>query len=330
MRFLVTGGAGFIGSHLVERLVADNHDVTVVDDFSTGRRENISAFTDRIRLIAGSITDAAVCRTAMEGCEIVLHQAALGSVPRSVVDPVRTNDVNVNGTLNLLVAAKDAGIKRFVYAGSSSAYGDTPKIPKRETMLARPRSPYAASKLAGEHYCAAFFVTYGLETVVLRYFNVFGARQDPTSRYAAVIPLFITAARRNARPTIYGDGEQTRDFTYVSNVIDANLLACVAPSTTAGGVYNVGGGTQTSLNDLWRQIRALTGAGVDPIYAPGRAGDVRQSQASLERSRSLLGFIPSVPFAEGLRRTIESFSAAYANHSIESQDLAGAADADLP
>ena len=309
MRFLVTGGAGFIGSHLVERLLAEGHDVTVLDDFSTGRRENLAPFLDRIRLVEGSITDPADCRRAVDRAEFVLHEAALGSVPRSVIDPITTNDVNANGTLNLLLASKEAGVKRFVYAGSSSAYGDTTELPKHEGMSPRPRSPYAVAKLTGEQYCAAFFTTYGLETVTLRYFNVFGARQDPTSQYAAVIPKFITAALCHQRPTIYGDGEQTRDFTYISNVVDANLRACVAPSKVAGQVFNVGAGAQTTLNQLWREIRRLTSANVDPIYEPTRAGDVRDSLASLERTRSILGFTPSVPFAEGLALTIKAYEA---------------------
>ena len=196
-----------------------------------------------------------------------------------------------------------------MYAGSSSAYGDTPELPKYEQMLPRPRSPYAVSKLTAEHYCAAFYRTYGLETVTLRYFNVFGARQDPTSQYAAVIPLFITAALRNTRPTIFGDGEQTRDFTYIDNVVDANLRASTAPSEAAGGVFNVGAGARTSLNDLWRQIRSLTGASVDPLYAPARVGDVRDSLASLDRSRAVLGYNPAVTLAEGLRHTVESYGA---------------------
>jgi nucleoside-diphosphate-sugar epimerase len=309
MRFLVTGGAGFIGSHLVERLLAEKHDVTVVDDFSTGRRENLKPFLDRIRLIEGSITDAEICRRAVDGAEFVLHEAALGSVPRSVLDPITTNDVNANGTLNLLLASKEAGVKRFVYAGSSSAYGDTKELPKHEGMSPRPRSPYAVAKLAGEQYCAAFFTTYGLETVTLRYFNVFGARQDPTSQYAAVIPKFITAALCKQRPTIYGDGEQTRDFTYISNVVDANLRACVAPASVAGQAFNVGAGAQTTLNQLWREIKRLTRATVDPIYESARAGDVRDSLASLERARSVLGWTPSVPFADGLALTVKSYEA---------------------
>src|SRR6266513_2125072 len=255
MRFLVTGGAGFIGSHLVERLLVDHHDVTVLDDFSTGRRENLAPFLDRIRLVEGTITEPATCRRAAEHAEFVLHEAALGSVPRSVIDPVTTNDVNGNGTLNLLLAAKEADVKRFVYAGSSSAYGDSKELPKHEEMLPRPLSPYAVAKLTGEQYCSAFFATYGLETVTLRYFNVFGARKDPASQYAAVIPKFITAALCNQRPTIFGDGEQTRDFTYISNVVDANLRACFASSSVAGQVFNVGAGAQTSLNQLWREIK---------------------------------------------------------------------------
>jgi nucleoside-diphosphate-sugar epimerase len=307
MRYLVTGGAGFIGSHLVERLLADKHEVTVLDDFSTGRRENIQPFLEAIHLIQGSVTDLDTCWRALDGADFVLHQAALGSVPRSVIGPATTHNVNATGTLNLLIASKDAGVKRFVYAASSSAYGDTQELPKHEEMLPRPRSPYAVAKLAGEQYCSAFFATYGLETVALRYFNVFGARQDPTSQYAAVIPKFITAALRNEPPTIYGDGEQTRDFTYISNVVEANLRACVAPSAVAGRLFNIGAGAQTSLNTLWREIRRFTGASAEPIYEPARAGDVRDSLASLDRARSILGFRPTVPFIEGLRLTVDSF-----------------------
>jgi nucleoside-diphosphate-sugar epimerase len=307
MRFLVTGGAGFIGSHLVERLLSEGNEVTVLDDFSTGRRENLAPFLDRIRVVEGSVTDPADCRRAVDRAEFVLHEAALGSVPRSVVDPITTNDVNANGTLNLLLASKEAGVKRFVYAGSSSAYGDSTELPKHEGMLPRPRSPYAVSKLTGEQYCAAFFATYGLETVTLRYFNVFGARQDPASQYAAVVPKFITAALCGQRPTIYGDGEQTRDFTYISNVVDANLQACVAPASVAGQVFNVGAGAQTSLNQLWREIKRLTRAAVDPVYESPRAGDVRDSLASLDRARSILGFTPKVAFAAGLALTIKSY-----------------------
>jgi len=309
MRFLVTGGAGFIGSHLVERLLAEGHDVVVLDDFSTGRRENLTPFLNRIRLIEGSIIDVEVCRRAVGGVDFVLHEAALGSVPRSVIDPVGTNDVNGNGTLNLLLASKEGGVKRFVYAGSSSAYGNTKELPKHEEMPPRPLSPYAVAKLMGEQYCSAFFATYGLETVTLRYFNVFGARQDPASQYAAVIPKFITAALCNQPPTIYGDGEQTRDFTYIANAVEANLRACFAPSAVAGQVFNVGAGAQTSLNQLWREIKRLTHAKVDPVYEPARAGDVRDSLASLERARTILGFTPKVAFAEGLALTIESYRA---------------------
>jgi UDP-N-acetylglucosamine 4-epimerase len=309
MRFLVTGGAGFIGSHLVERLLGENHDVTVLDDFSTGRRENLAPYLSRVHLIEGNITDIAICRRAADRADFVLHEAALGSVPRSVGDPVATHAANATGTLNLLIAAKDHRVKRFVYAGSSSAYGDTRELPKHEGMVPRPRSSYAVAKLAGEHYCNAFFHTYGLETVTLRYFNVFGPRQDPTSQYAAVMPKFITAALRDERPTIYGDGEQTRDFTYVSDVVDANLRACIAPPAVAGNVFNIGAGAQTSLNLLWRMIRELTGSTADPIYLPARAGDVRDSQASLERTASILGFKPSVALFEGLRLTVGSFAA---------------------
>jgi nucleoside-diphosphate-sugar epimerase len=309
MRFLVTGAAGFIGSHLVERLLCDGHTVVALDDFSTGRRENLAPFIDRVELIEASITDLDACQRAARNADFVLHQAALGSVPRSVVDPAGTHDVNATGTLNMLIAAREAGVRRFVYAGSSSAYGDTPELPKREDMLARPRSPYAVAKLAGEQYLAAFHTTYGLETITLRYFNVFGPRQDPSSQYAAVIPKFITAALHNEAPTIFGDGEQTRDFTYVTNVVDANLRACEAPSNAAGQVFNIGGGRQMSLNELWRRIRELTGATIDAIFEPARAGDVRDSLASLERTTSLLRLTPSVTVDAGLERTVESFRA---------------------
>jgi nucleoside-diphosphate-sugar epimerase len=311
MHYLVTGGAGFIGSHLVRRLLADRQVVTVLDDFSTGRRENLSDCARDITLIEGSVTDPATCARAVAGVDFVLHQAALGSVPRSIADPVTTHTVNTTGTLNLLVAARQAGVKRFVFAGSSSAYGNTTELPKHEDMVPRPLSPYAVSKLAGEYYAKAFHAAYGLETVTLRYFNVFGPRQDPNSQYAAVIPLLITAAMGNRPPTIFGDGEQTRDFTYVANVVDANLRACVAPAEkVAGRVFNVGTGTRSSLNLLWSQIRELTGSSSAAQYAPSRVGDVRDSLASLEKAREGLGYSPAVSFAEGLAATVQAFQQA--------------------
>ncbi|MGH7720071.1 MAG: SDR family oxidoreductase [Gemmatimonadaceae bacterium] len=308
MHFLVTGGAGFIGSHLVEHLVATGHRVTVLDNFLTGRRENLAPVSGSITLVEGSITDPDACRRAMGGVEFVLHQAALPSVPRSVRDPLATHEANATGTLNVLGAAKAAGVKRVVYAASSSAYGNTVELPKRESMPARPLSPYAASKLAGEVYASVFHATYGLETIALRYFNVFGPRQDPASQYAAAVPRFIVAALANDPPTIYGDGEQTRDFTYIANVVRANMLACEAPPAACGRVFNVGCGQRVTVNEIWSRIRDLTGSTVDARYEPGRAGDVRDSLASLDEIRQYLGYEPIIDLDEGLRRTVESLS----------------------
>jgi nucleoside-diphosphate-sugar epimerase len=310
MRYLVTGGAGFIGSHLVERLLTDGHQVVVLDDFSTGRRENLEPFAKDIRLIEGTVTDSGTCAKAVDGVDFVLHQAALGSVPRSLADPARTHDVNATGTLRLLDAARRMTVRRFVYAGSSSAYGNTAELPKHEGMTCRPLSPYAVAKLCGEQYLAAFYASYGFETVTLRYFNVFGPRQEPTSQYAAAIPKFVTAALDDESPTIFGDGEQTRDFTYVSNVVDANLLACEAPTQlVAGQVFNIGAGGRTSINELWKRIASLTGTKSRPTYGPERKGDVRDSLASLERSSAALTYVPRVSVAEGLAKTVDSFVA---------------------
>jgi nucleoside-diphosphate-sugar epimerase len=301
MRYVITGGAGFVGSHIVEQLVCRGEEVVVLDDFSTGRHENIAPWLDRIELVEGSITDPAVCARAIRGADFVLHQAALPSVPRSVRDPEASNTVNVTGTLQVLLAARDAGVKRVVYAASSSAYGNTPELPKHEEMPARPLSPYAAAKLAGEQYCRAFHASYGLPTVALRYFNVFGPRQDPTSQYAAVVPKFFAAARAGEPPTIYGDGEQTRDFTYVANVVRANLLACEAPEAALGEVFNIGCGERISVNELWRRISALVGATVEPRHEPARPGDVRDSLASISRARELLGYEPVTTVEQGLQ-----------------------------
>ena len=310
MRFLVTGGAGFIGSHLVEQLVAGGHDVVVLDDFSTGRRENLAAVADRIRLIEGSITDAAVCRRAMADVDCVLHQAAVTSVQGSVAEPTATHQVNATGTLSVLVAARDARVRRVVYAGSTSAYGNPATLPNSEDHVTRPLSPYAASKLAGEQYCSAFHATYGLETVVLRYFNVFGPRQDPHSQYAAVVPQFIAAALEAEPPTIYGDGNQTRDFVYVANVVHANILAARAPAArVAGQVFNVGCAQSVSINDLWDRIQTLTGAPVLPRHVEGRSGEVRNSLASIDKARELVGYEPVVDFDEGLRQTVAHYRA---------------------
>ena len=305
-RYLVTGGAGFIGSNIVEVLVEEGASVRVLDNFSTGRRENLAEFLGAIELIEGSITNPATCASVCEGIDLVLHQAALASVPRSVADPAASHEACATGTLNMLVAARDAGVKRFVYAGSSSAYGDTPTLPKVESMPTLPRSPYAVAKLVGEQYCRVFSLIFGLETVVLRYFNIFGPRQDPASQYSAVIPLFITKALTGESPTIDGDGEQTRDFTYVQNAVRANLLACTADAgDVSGEVFNLGCGERISVNRLWEAIQEATGATVEPVNGPARAGDVRDSLASLDKIQTRMGYESTVSLAEGLRRTVE-------------------------
>jgi nucleoside-diphosphate-sugar epimerase len=311
MRFLVTGGAGFIGSNLAEALLAAGHRVRVLDNFLTGKRENLAGLAQRygesFDLREGDIRDPAGTRKAMEGIDYVLHQGALPSVPRSVADPVLSNEINVAGTVNVLVAARDAGVRRVVFAASSSAYGDTPVLPKRESMNPNPKSPYAAQKLAGEHYMRIFHEVYGLETVSLRYFNVFGPRQDPKSMYAAVIPRFITCALRGEPPTVYGDGRQTRDFTYIDNVVQANLAACSAPKGACGGVFNVACGERVSLLDILEIVYALAGKRSDPVFEPSRPGDVRDSLADISRARDVLGYDPKVPFRDGLRKTLEWF-----------------------
>jgi UDP-glucose 4-epimerase len=308
-RALVTGGAGFIGGHLCERLLALGWRVRVLDDFSSGRDENLRAIADEVELIRGDLRDAETVAKAVAGVEVVFHQAAVPSVPRSVAEPVRTNSVNVDGTLLVLDSARRAGVRRVVYAASSSAYGDTPTLPKIETMPARPRSPYALQKYAGEVYCQLFTELYGLETVALRYFNVYGPRQDPKSEYAAVIPRFITACLSGVAPRVHGDGEQTRDFTCVVDAVRANLLAADAPRAV-GSVCNVAAGARTSLNQLVAEIRRQTGARVEPIHDPPRTGDVRDSLASLERSRELLGYEPTIGLEDGLRLTISHFEKA--------------------
>ena len=303
-RCLITGGAGFIGSNLVDRLLATGDTVRVLDDFSTGRRENLAEAGARVEVMEGSITDADVCAGAAEGMDYVFHQAALPSVERSVLEPLATHDVDATGTLNVLVAARDAGVRRLVYAGSSSAYGDTPELPKHEEMPANPRSPYAAAKLTGELYCRVFADVYDIETVVLRYFNIFGPRQDPSSQYSAVIPLFISKALDGHGPRIHGDGEQTRDFTYIDNAVDANVLAATADGDgVSGEVFNVGCGERTSINTVWSEIRAAVGCPAEAVHGPPRAGDVRDSLASLSKIRERLGYEPTVSLADGLERT---------------------------
>ncbi len=305
MRYLVTGGAGFIGSHLVDRLVADGHEVVVLDDLSAGRREYLAAVRHRIRFIRGTVLSPEACRRAVEGCHYVLHHAAITSVPLSTSDPVTAHAVNTTGTLNILHAAHRANVRRVVFAGSTSAYGDSTDLPNHEEQIPRPLSPYAASKLAGEAYARVFYHTYGLETVTLRYFNIFGPRQDPGSQYGAVIPRFIAAALAGDAPVIFGDGEQTRDFTFVENVVHANLLACHAPSgRVAGGVFNIGSGKALSVRELWTRICAAAGIELRPTHAAPRAGDVRDSLACIDRAREVLGYAPLVDFDEGLARAV--------------------------
>lgn len=307
-RYLVTGGAGFIGSNIVEKLLTRGDSVRVFDNLSTGKRENLAPFLNDIEFIEGDLRDEAAVRTATAGCDYVLHQGALGSVPRSIADPVTTNEVNIRGTLNALMAARDAGVKRFVAASSSSVYGNTPTLPKVESMTMLPRSPYAVSKLATEKYCQAFHAVYGLETIALRYFNIFGPKQDPASQYAAVIPLFITKAMRGEAPVVHGDGLQSRDFTFVENAVSANLLACDAPSSNvAGEFFNVACGARYSLIDILNGIGEALGKTVTPVHEPARAGDVRDSLADISKIQNAMGYKVLVPMQEGLRRTMDYY-----------------------
>ena len=307
-RYLVTGGAGFIGSNIAHRLAADGVPIRVLDNFATGQRENLLGLGGRFQLIEADIADLDAIRPAFDGVDYVLHQAALPSVPRSVKDPAATTQANVTGTLNVLIAARDAGAKRVVVASSSSVYGKEPRLPKVEDMRPQPISPYAASKLATEAYAGAFYEVYGLETVCLRYFNVFGPRQDPTSQYAAVIPLFIKAMLKSERPTIFGDGEQSRDFTYVDNVVEANLLAAEAPNA-AGRVLNIACGSRTTLNELVGTLNRILGTNIEPIYTDPRPGDVKHSLADISAAREVLRYEPQVDFETGLAKTVEWFGA---------------------
>lgn len=311
MNYLVTGGAGFIGSNLASALLAQGHRVRVLDNFLTGKKENLAGLAERygdaFELVEGDLRDLEVTRRATGGVEYVLHQGALPSVPRSVADPVLSNEINVGGTVNLLIAARDAGVRRVIFAASSSAYGDTPELPKRESMTPNPKSPYAAQKLAGEHYMRIFYEVYGVETVSLRYFNVFGPKQDPASTYAAVIPRFITAVLMGTSPTVYGDGLQTRDFTYIDNVVRVNLLACKASKEACGRVFNIACGERVSLLEILEIIYGLAGRRVPPRFEPPRPGDVRDSLADISLARDLLGYEPMVPFPEGLSRTFDCF-----------------------
>ncbi len=302
--YLVTGAAGFIGSNIVEELVRRGERVRALDNLSTGRLSNIEPFLDRIDFTQGDVADSDALSALLAGVDYVLHQAALPSVPRSVADPLASHEANATGTLKLLLAARDAGVKKVVYASSSSVYGDSQELPKREDMPTRPLSPYAVNKLAGEEYCKVFARVYGLPTVALRYFNVFGPRQDPHSQYAAVIPAFISAMLEGKRPTIYGDGTQSRDFTYVSNVVHANLLACESEAA-CGLAMNVACGERYSLLDLVARINELLGTSIEPQFEPERKGDVKHSLASIDLARRNLGYTTQVNFAEGLAKTVE-------------------------
>jgi UDP-N-acetylglucosamine 4-epimerase len=306
-RVLVTGAAGFIGSNLVEALLAAGARVSGLDNFSTGRRENIAVFQGNpsFSLMEGDVREIKTCLDACRGADYVLHQAAFGSVPRSIRDPAATTRVNVDGTLNMLLAARDCGVKRFVYASSSSVYGDDPRLPKKEGNEGRLLSPYAVTKHVNELHGRLFFELYGLETVGLRYFNVFGRRQDPDSAYAAVIPLFVRKLLRGERPQIHGDGRQSRDFTYIDNVVQANLRACIAPREACGKAYNVAFGGRVYLIDLYEKLCALLGSPIEPEFIPDRPGDIKHSLADISNARAMLGYDPQVSFEEGIERTIE-------------------------
>jgi UDP-N-acetylglucosamine 4-epimerase len=302
--YAVTGGGGFIGSHIVEELLRKGETVKIIDNFSTGKRENVEPFKGRAEIIEADIAESGNLIEYLKGADYVIHQAAIPSVPKSMIDPVKSHNANVNGTLQLLVACRDAGVKRVVYASSSSLYGDSPTLPKHEGMMPKPLSPYGAQKLFSEMYCQVFTRAYGLETVSLRYFNVFGPRQDATSQYSGVLALFIPAVLQDRRPTIYGDGLQSRDFTYVRNVAAANLLACTAPGV-GGQVFNVACGDRITVNSMLQDINKITGKDIAPIYAPARAGDIKHSQADITLAKEHLGYKPVVSFEEGLRHTIE-------------------------
>lgn len=303
-KFLVTGGAGFIGSNICRKLVQQGCFVRVVDNLLTGKKNNLADIIDKVEFIQADIGHQETARDAVRDIDVILHQAALPSVPRSVEDPAATHRHCLNATLTLLLAARNAGVKRFVYAASSAAYGDTPTLPKVETMLPHPLSPYAAAKLAGEHYCCVFYEVFGLETISLRYFNVFGPYQDPTSQYAAAIPAFVTAVLKNQPPTIYGDGQQSRDFTYVDNVVDANLLAARAEHT-AGQVINIACGQAVTVNEIIDMINKLAGKSVKPLYSDARPGDVKHSLADITLAQKTIGYKPAISFEQGLQMALK-------------------------
>jgi UDP-glucose 4-epimerase len=304
--YLITGIGGFIGSSLARALLSRGEQVRGVDNFCTGKRENLADILDRIDFHEADIVDLAAMHKACAGVDFVLHQAAIPSVPKSVLDPLGSNQANVDGTVNVLIAARDAKVKRLVYAASSSAYGDTPTLPKREDMKPDPISPYAVAKLASEHYLISFYRCYQLETVALRYFNIFGPRQDPSSPYSGVLAKFITVMLRGEQPSIYGDGEQSRDFTYIDNAVEANLLACKAPAAkVAGQMFNVATGRRVSLNETFKLLQPLTSYKGQPKYGPERGGDIKHSLADISKAEAGLGYKPKIDFEEGLRRTVE-------------------------
>jgi nucleoside-diphosphate-sugar epimerase len=310
MRYLVTGGAGFIGSNMVDELVRRGHSVVVLDDLSTGKEANLAGVRAKVDFRAGSITDLAEAQAACSGADYVIHLAARTSVPKSVKDPIETNRVNIDGTLNVLVAARDAKVKRIVYAASSSAYGETPTLPKTEAMQPQPISPYGVTKFVGELYAQVFGRVYGLENASVRYFNVFGPRQDPTSQYSGVLSRFMLAILSGESPVVYGDGEQSRDFTYIDNVVDETLRACEA-SGASGKVFNGGTGVRITLNQVLKLLEKITGKKVQAKYDPPRAGDIRDSQADISLARKVLGYEPRVHFEDGLKRTWEWYNGAY-------------------
>jgi UDP-glucose 4-epimerase len=306
--YLVTGGAGFIGSHLVEKLLSLGCRVRIVDDFSTGKEENLKDFLDQVEIIRGDIRDRELCFQVAQGMEVILHQAALASVPRSVTEPLLAHEINVTGTLNLLVAAGQAGVRSFVLASSSAVYGDDQIFPKKEGSQGKPLSPYAAQKFASEKYCQVFSQLFGFNAVCLRYFNVFGPRQDPSSQYAAVIPIFITRMLTGQPPVIFGDGQQTRDFIYVENVVEANLLAARAEDFR-GEVFNIGSSERVSINQLAEEINSNLKTALKPVYADPRPGDIRESYADVSKAEQVLGFRPQIDFYLGLRLTIDWYKA---------------------
>lgn len=302
MTYLVTGGAGFIGSNIAEELIRRGCKVRIMDNYSTGKLSNLSEIDAEI--FEGDIRDFSACQNSVKGIECVIHQAALASVPRSIKDPGQSTEVNVNGTLNLLIAARDAGVRRFVYASSSSVYGNSKEEEKREDLPTQPLSPYAVSKLAAEQYCRIFYNIYGLETISLRYFNVFGMKQDPESQYAAVIPKFVKSIMKGNGPTVYGDGTQSRDFTFIQNVVDANLLACAAPSKAAGGVFNIACNKQHSILELVNELSMIFQKKIHPYFEPDRAGDVKHSKAAITLAKEYLGYEPNISFQDGLKKTV--------------------------